>query len=195
MAVDEQKDGEPADGSSKTANKKKGNLGKLLAIVFGALFLAGISIGATIFFVGGSKKDGAAEEASAADSSDGESAGAEGSADEKGNKGAKKAPIYFAFDPPFVVNFEDQSNVRFLQITVEVMARDPEAIAAIQTHMPIIRNNLIIFFSSQSYETISTREGKEQIRAQALSEIQRVLKDETGKPGIEAAYFTSFVMQ
>ncbi len=38
-----------------------------------------------------------------------------------------KAPLYYAIDPPLVVNFEDGSAVRFLQITMEVMAHDQKA--------------------------------------------------------------------
>ena len=39
------------------------------------------------------------------------------------------------------------------------------------------------------------REGKEKLRADALAEIQKVMKAETGKPGVESVFFTSFVMQ
>ena len=33
-------------------------------------------------------------------------------------------PHYLALDPPFVVNFEAEQVVRFLQITVQIMSRD-----------------------------------------------------------------------
>ena len=105
------------------------------------------------------------------------------------------APTYISLNPPFVVNFEDQSLVRFLQVTVEVMTRDPEAVAAVEQHMPRIRNNLVLLFSSQSYQTLSSREGKIKIRKQALTEVQSILEEQTGKPGIDEIYFTSFVMQ
>src|ERR1700738_3015277 len=38
-----------------------------------------------------------------------------------GEEGGPKS-LYYAIDPPLVVNFEDGSAVRFLQITMEVMA-------------------------------------------------------------------------
>src|SRR5690348_14897832 len=34
-------------------------------------------------------------------------------------------PLYVALDPPFVVNFEGDQLVRFLQVTVQIMTRDP----------------------------------------------------------------------
>jgi flagellar FliL protein len=61
--------------------------------------------------------------------------------------------------------------------------------------MPVIRNNLVMLFSSQTRQSIATREGKEQIRADAQAEVQKILQDRTGQPVIEALYFTSFVMQ
>ncbi|VAX05680.1 hypothetical protein MNBD_GAMMA19-792, partial [hydrothermal vent metagenome] len=38
-------------------------------------------------------------------------------------------------------------------------------------------------------------EGKETLREEALEVVQQILEEETGDPGIEAVYFTSFVMQ
>src|ERR1035437_693350 len=42
--------------------------------------------------------------------------------------GTAKPAVYYAIDPPLVVNFEDGSVVRFLQITMEIMAHDQKAI-------------------------------------------------------------------
>jgi len=52
-----------------------------------------------------------------------------------------------------------------------------------------------MLFSSLDYQTISTIAGKQKIRDEALAEVQNVMKQETGKTGVEAIYFTSFVMQ
>ncbi len=103
--------------------------------------------------------------------------------------------IYLPIDPTFVVNFSGQGNARFLQITVEVMTRSSEVLDSIKSHMPVIRNNLNMLFSDQQYDNISTLEGKERLREEALDVIQRILEVETGDPGIEAVYFTTFVMQ
>ena len=34
------------------------------------------------------------------------------------------APIYYKFDPAFVVNFGGEGSARYLQVTVEAMSRD-----------------------------------------------------------------------
>jgi flagellar FliL protein len=75
------------------------------------------------------------------------------------------------------------------------MTRDPAVTDLVTLHMPVIRNNLMLLFSNQTYDTVSTLEGKEALREEALEVIQQILEEETGDPGVEAVYFTSFVMQ
>jgi flagellar FliL protein len=61
--------------------------------------------------------------------------------------------------------------------------------------MPRIRNNLLMLFSAQRCADVRDRAGREKLQAAALKEVQDVLQAETGKPGVEALYFTSFVTQ
>jgi len=110
-------------------------------------------------------------------------------------KAPKAPPIYQAFDPPLVVSFQEQGSMRFLQVTVEVMGREEAAIKAVETHMPVIRNNLLNIFAGHSFADLVSRDGKETMRKECLAEVQRILKENTGKPGIEDLYFTSFVVQ
>ncbi len=177
MAVEKLDKDESAD--DKKPAKKKSPVVKIILIFAGVLILAGAGAGVALYMNGG-------------DHGKSESAGHK----EAGSDKAIKAPaVYFALDPAFVVNFQDESSVRFLQITVEVMARDPLVIEAVKTHTPLIRNNLVMLFGTQTPESVSTRQGKEKIRADALKEIQKIMKEQTGSTGVEAVYFTSFVMQ
>lgn len=107
-------------------------------------------------------------------------------------------PVYLAFDPPLVVSFNEQGAMRFLQVTAEVMARDEASIEAVKLHMPVIRNNLLNALSGRTLAELTSREGKEALRKECLTEVQQVLKANTGKEhkaGIEDLYFTSFVVQ
>ncbi|GAP66676.1 flagellar basal body-associated protein [Mizugakiibacter sediminis] len=104
-------------------------------------------------------------------------------------------PHYLALDPPFIVNFRDDDALRFLQVGVEVMARDQAALDTLKAEEPVARNALVLLFSSQDYKTLSSRDGKEKLRAEALTELQKIVRQRSGKPGLEAVYFTSFVMQ
>ncbi|HJS89698.1 MAG TPA: flagellar basal body-associated FliL family protein [Steroidobacteraceae bacterium] len=105
-------------------------------------------------------------------------------------------PLYLALDPPFVVNFQADQIVRFLQISVEVMSRDPKTLELLKDNDPVVRNDLLILLANQKYSVLATPSGKEQLRAAALVAVRRDLAQAGGDPArLEAVYFTSFVMQ
>ena len=105
-------------------------------------------------------------------------------------------PLYVALDPPFVVNFQADQLVRFLQVSVEVMSRDPKTVDLIKDNDPLLRNDLLILLANQKYSVLSTPTGKEQLRADALAAIRKDVLQAGGDPKrVEAVYFTSFVMQ
>ena len=116
------------------------------------------------------------------------------SASAEGGEGGAKSAFYYAFDPPMVVNFEDGSVVRFLQITMEVMAHDQKAIDSVQKNMPLIRNNLLLLMSNRNYQSLMSREGKDKLREEALAEIREVQKKQGGGD-VDDLLFTSFVVQ
>ncbi len=105
-------------------------------------------------------------------------------------------PIYVNLDPPFVVNFEAESMVRFLQVTVSIMTRDAHTEEVLKKNDPRIRNDLLLLLGNQHYDTISTREGKEKLQAQSLESVRSVIRSSGGESDkVEALYFTAFVMQ
>lgn len=108
--------------------------------------------------------------------------------------GGKGPAVYLAIDPPLVVNFEEGSTVRFLQITMEVMAHNQKAIESVQKNIPLIRNNLLLLMSNRNYQSLMSREGKEKLRGEALAELRAVQKKEGG-PDVDDLLFTSFVVQ
>lgn len=179
-----------AVAESKPAKGKKGGVGivTLLAIVL----LACAATGAATWFLAGRKAEAAAPGKNA---EHGE--GTEKAEGGKAGDGAKKPgqAEYLALDPAFVVNTADEESQHYLQTDVQVMARNDAALDAVKAHMPRIRNNLLLLFGQQRTTDIRDRAGRERLRAAALKEVQDVLQAETGKPGVEALYFTSFVTQ
>lgn len=109
---------------------------------------------------------------------------------------APKAPeLYLPLDPAFVVNFEDQDSTRYLQVGVTVMTHDQAAVQAMKDSDPVIRNALVMLFSSQTYAGLSNTAGKQKLQTEALDAVRKIVADKTGKPDVDALYFTSFVMQ
>lgn len=125
---------------------------------------------------------------------------------EGGSKGGDEEPVedvtslepalYQPLEPPLVVNFEGaDGSTRYLQMTVQVMARDQQVIEAVKTHAPAIRNNFLFIIGNRDYASLATVAGKEKLRTEMLDEVQGILLRNTGEPGVEEVYFTSFVMQ
>lgn len=125
-----------------------------------------------------------------------------GHGDAKGKKTEAKAKepalpaLYVALDPPFVVNFEGDQLVRFLQVTVQLMTRDPATVELLKANDPVVRNDLLMLFANQKYEVAATVAGKTKLRNDALAAVRKIVENAGGKPqSIEQVYFTSFVMQ
>ncbi len=108
----------------------------------------------------------------------------------------KAPPQFLALEPPFVVNFQQGSSARFLQVAVQVMTRDEATLRQLEHLAPILRNDLLMLFGNKQVAEVSSPEGKEALRTATLDAVRRVVADENGKPdAVEAVYFTSFVMQ
>jgi len=151
------------------------------------LLIIGVGVGAGMYFMGGDKEKTVAQE-------DTEVLG-DAAETEVVKKKSKKNPVYIPLRPAFVVNFENQDQVSFLQVDIQLMTYDGAVEAAIKTHMPAVRNELLLLLGGKQYHEINTREGKRALSQEAIQVIQDVLKD-VGEPhSIEALYFTSFVMQ
>ena len=187
------KDKERIDDEEESPPKpsKKPGILKWALIGLGLVLLVAISVGTSILVMRDMLRSSTAAPAAEDRATD----QAAKHQEEKAKPKEAKAPIYYKLDPPFVVNFQGQNGSRFLQVTIELMTYDPDVVPAIEQHMPVIRNNLVFLLSSVGSDQISTLEGKQKLRADTLAEIQRVLKDKIGKPGVEEVYFTSIVMQ
>lgn len=125
-----------------------------------------------------------------------ESAGSAGEGGHGEPVKAKGPAIYIKLDPPFVVNFQTKGLLRFLQVTIEVLTRDPATAEMVKQNDPMIRNDLLMLLGSQQLDDIDSREGKEQLRTQALQIVANIVTAEGGKGhNVEQLFFTSFVMQ
>lgn len=102
---------------------------------------------------------------------------------------------YHKLDPSLVVNIDDGGGLRYLQVELQVMARDPLVFAAVDAHAPAIRDGLLSLFGRYKYAELMAPEGRERLRAEALAVIRSAVPDQKQADTLEALYFTSFVMQ
>lgn len=197
----EAEDLENEEGNEEGVEKKgKSSTVKIIIIaILATVLLGGGLVGATFYFVSGmqtAEADGSKKTKSEEDA-DGEEE--EGEEEEEEDEEPKGPAIYHSMDPKFVVSFRDQRVARFMQFSIEVMARDKAVMDLIDEHSPAIRSSLIMLFDSQNNAAMSTREGKQQLLANVVTDINETLKTMTGNDEldvvVESAYFTSFVIQ
>lgn len=179
MAKKEEAKAPAADADGKPAGKSKLKL--IILIVVGLLLAIGLSVGATLFFLKGDKQEEAKSE--------------EHAATEDAGKPVKKQAIYEVLAPAFVVNYNFKGRQRYMQVSVALMGRDKAELDALHEHMPVLRNNLVMLFSGQDFEALSTPVGKEMLRQQTTASVQALAQKETGKMAVEQVLFTNIVLQ
>ena len=108
----------------------------------------------------------------------------------------EKVPaLYLSLDPPFLANYAVGNRQQYVQVAVAVMARDQATLDGVNTHMPLIRNRLVMLLGGEQFSQLQTDQGREQLREKLLAAIREILEKEIGKPGVEQVLFTNFVMQ
>lgn len=173
------KDAPKSPANAEAAPAGKGKLKLIILVVVALLLVIGLSIGGTWFLLnkGDSKHEAEVEEGAAA------------------APPGKQQAIYEALTPAFVVNFNQKGRQRYMQVSVALMARDQLALDALKVHMPLLRNRLVMLFSSQDFDALITPVGKEMLRQQATASVQELAQKETGKLAVEQVLFTNFVLQ
>ena len=151
----------------------KGKLKLIILIVVAVLLAIGLSVGATWYFMHSPKSEAVPQ----------------------ADVNVKLPALYEPMAPAFVVNFNANGRQRYMQVSVTLQARDPADLKALMVHIPVIRNNLVMLFSGQSFDDLATPVGQEILRQKTTASVQDVAQKELGKVVIDQALFTNFVLQ
>ena len=103
---------------------------------------------------------------------------------------------YVDLKPSFVANFGGPApKLKFVKADISVRTNTLAAADLVEQHMPLIRNEIVLLLSAQAEADISTMEGQEKLRLEALEKVKKVMEEETGSPTAEDLLFTNFVLQ
>ncbi len=111
--------------------------------------------------------------------------------------GSSSAPAskYFSLSPPMVVNVTDAGRVRHLQVSIQLRLDNVSDAPLLQEHKPAIQHELVMLLSGREAKNVRSTQGKEKLRTEATEVLKKILQESTGKPLINAVYFTAFVIQ
>ena len=183
------------EGQEAAAPKSPGHL-KLVIVGALALFVALVGAQVAVPLIN-KALDGSPDTAVVADeehADEADEAVAQGEEEEAEPEHVEPA-LYVPLDPPFVVSFDAEDGARYLQLTLQAMARSEETISEIKRHAPAIRNSFLFLLSGYKLEELATLEGKEKLRGAMLVAANEVMAKNGSDPGIEELYFTSLVIQ
>jgi flagellar FliL protein len=109
---------------------------------------------------------------------------------EKKEEKAKEETGIFALDP-FVLNLADHG--RYLKVSIQFEISDESMHDFVKTKTPQLRDTIITLVSSKSLASISSPEGKFQLKDEVLFRANQILGME--KDIFKNLFFTEFVMQ
>ncbi len=103
---------------------------------------------------------------------------------------AATGTVMVAFDP-FILNLADRG--RYLKLAIQVELSDQKHENVIDVKLPQLRDAIIMLISDKSAQSISSAEGKFQLKEEILYRLNYVIG--LNEDVITSIYFTSFVMQ
>jgi flagellar FliL protein len=100
---------------------------------------------------------------------------------------------YYEVKPSLVANLAGGG--KYIRTDIQLMTKDELFLQQLEQHGPAIRHTLLLLLSEQDGNAIKTSEGKDNLRQQALAEINSLMKELSGKTGPDALFFTTFFVQ
>ncbi len=82
---------------------------------------------------------------------------------------------YLPIKPPLIINYGGVGKIKFIKVEISMRVESNLHAVEVTHHMPLIRDTLIMLFSGMTDEQVSSAEGKEQMRQQALAKINEVV--------------------
>lgn len=104
--------------------------------------------------------------------------------------------VYLDISPSFITNYDEGARLKYLKARVSLKVLVDDA-AMVMHHFPSIQNALVILFSSQAEENLTSTIGRESLRREALQEVRSVMSalENGGHKKVEELYFTDFIVQ
>jgi flagellar protein FliL len=164
----------PKTDNTADEGKKSGMLKMIIIAVVVILLLAGVGIGA--YFLGSNGgKEAALNEAK------GQTSGAE--------TDLEIGPMVAMDD--FIVNIIDAEETRYLKISMTLELSTPETSIEIEERKAQVRDTILLYLSSKTFDEIRDMQGKLQMRADLVGSINSFL----AKGKVKTIYFTDFMVQ
>lgn len=165
-----------ADNNSADAAPKKNKLKVILLLVVVVVLAVGLSIAGTLWFL--QDKSGGADEP----------------ATDEPSAEVFQPSQYVELEKALVTTVQADGRQRYAQVYLAFEANDPQALAATELHMPLLRSQLINTLAGSDFMTLQTPLGRSQLSADMLAAVNGMLEQE-GEPPLKRVLLRNFVLQ
>ena len=160
----------------KSEEKGGGKLKLILMILGAVLLLAGVGVGAYFLGAGSAAKPETVEKSPAATQS--------------AETGVAPVGPMLPMDD-FIVNILDAEGTRYLKVSMTLELLTPEGMLEIEERKAQVRDTILLYLGSKTFDEIRDLQGKLQLRADRIGKLNALLT----KGKIKTIYFTDFVVQ
>ncbi|KEF31931.1 Flagellar biosynthesis protein FliL [Marinobacter nitratireducens] len=167
------------NNASEAAPAKKGKLKMIIMLLVVIVLAIALSVVGTLWFLG----DGLPG-----------MGGDEGEASGEPAEEQFVPSTYVELEKPLVTTVQAEGRQRYAQVYLSLEAVDPQALAAAELHLPLIRSQLVMQLGSSDFNELQTPEGRRSLADRMLATVNQVLEQE-GEPAIKAVLFRNFVVQ
>ena len=102
---------------------------------------------------------------------------------------------YVALTSPVVVNLANPQRATYLQIAADLQVDSAIDKEVVHSYMPVIRDTLIMVFGGRDPSEVREAANREALREEALMALREALEARSGRPAVNALYFSSFLVQ
>ena len=103
--------------------------------------------------------------------------------------------IYFQVEPNFQKHFIVSGRPHLMELGLTLVLRDEQAAEVLNTHVPKIKSAVSLQLGEQTFTTLKSLQGRELLKQNILSAVQKIMQEEVGRPGIENVLFTRYTLQ
>ena len=105
--------------------------------------------------------------------------------------------VYYNLKPTFITNFGPPDTPRLMYLKADVALRvlGSTGMSAADMHAPALRNQLVLLLSGLDETSVTTTEGREDLKLEALELLNEIMVEEEGEALIDDLLFTNFVVQ
>ena len=105
--------------------------------------------------------------------------------------------LYLNIKKPFVIQLPTKPRHRMMQVKIQITVNSQDNLDLATLHEPLIKNAIseVLYKYQTQPDIYNLIEGRREVKAACLKEVQEAMLKETGKPVVEKVLFTDFVMQ